>query len=70
MRIMQSVKRHFGIVSILVLLSMAASGCVSTRIVHIPPTRAGAPYSRAVWVGDTLYLAGDGGPLEDAAMAP
>ena len=31
-----------------------------TRIVHVPPTRAGAPYSRAVWVGDTLYLAGDG----------
>ncbi len=58
---------HSIAISILVLLSMAASGCVSTRIVHVPPTRAGAPYSRAVWVGDTLYLAGDGGPLEDPA---
>ena len=66
MSILPAVRRHFGIVSILVLLSMGASGCVSTRIVHVPPTRAGAPYSRAVWVGDTLYLAGDGGPHDDA----
>ena len=67
MRILPALSRHLVIASILVLLSMVASGCVSTRIIHIPPTRAGAPYSRAVWVGDTLYLAGDGGPHDDAA---
>ena len=39
--------------------------CATRRIKHIPPTREGAPYSRAVWVGDTLYLSGDGAPHED-----
>lgn len=40
----------------------------------MPPTREGAPYSRAVLVGDTLYMAGDGvidpatgGPYADPA---
>ena len=31
----------------------------------MPPTREGAPYSRAVWVDDTLDLSGDGAPHED-----
>jgi len=39
--------------------------CTVRRVKHIPPTREGAPYSRAVWVGNTLYLAGDGAPHED-----
>lgn len=39
--------------------------CMARRVTHIPPTREGAPYSRAVWVGDTLYLAGDGAPHDD-----
>jgi enamine deaminase RidA (YjgF/YER057c/UK114 family) len=44
---------------------MFGAGCNTRRITHVPPTREGAPYSRAVWVGDTLYLAGDGAPHED-----
>ena len=42
----------------------ALAGCAKS-ITHVPPVREGAPYSRAVWVGDTLYLAGDGVPHED-----
>ncbi len=67
MRLGPPERRRITLVSIFVGLSMIAAGCVSTRIVHVPPTRAGAPYSRAVWVGDTLYLAGDGEPYDDAA---
>ncbi len=52
-------------VSLLALLIMLGAGCNARRITHVPPTREGAPYSRAVWVGDTLYLAGDGAPHED-----
>ncbi len=36
------------------------AGCAGPKRRSIPPTRKGAPYSRAVQVGDTLYLAGDG----------
>jgi len=39
--------------------------CTARRVRHVPPTREGAPYSRAVWVGDTLYLAGDGAPHDN-----
>ena len=49
----------------LIMLLIVMGGCASTRIVHVPPTRAGAPYSRAVWVDDTLYIAGHGDPYDD-----
>ena len=48
----------------LVAATLMAS-CTARRVRHVPPTREGAPYSRAVWVGDTLYLAGDGAPHDD-----
>jgi len=47
------------------LASSSVAGCAARRIAHLPPTRADAPYSRAVRVGDTLYLAGDGAPHAD-----
>lgn len=65
MQIMRAARHHGVVVTILVLLSTIFVGCASPQIVHVPPTRAGAPYSRAVWVGDTLYLAGDGEPYDD-----
>lgn len=52
----------------LVFLSVALAvvpACTLRRVEHRPSKREGAPYSRAVWVGDTLYLAGDGAPHED-----
>lgn len=52
----------------LAVLSLALAvvpACALRRVEHRPPTREGAPYSRAVWVGDTLYLTGDGAPHED-----
>ena len=50
----------------LIVMALAlVPGCAARRITHVPPTREGAPYSRAVWVGDTLYLSGDGAPHED-----
>ena len=41
---------------------MLIPACTAGQVKHIPPTREGAPYSRAVWVGDMLYLSGDGAP--------
>ncbi len=38
------------------------AGCAARQLTYVPSTREGAPYSRAVWVGDTLYLSGDGAP--------
>ena len=60
--------RTFFPVSLLAIIVAVVAGCNARRITHIPPTREGAPYSRAVWVGDTLYLAGTGSPHEDAAQ--
>jgi len=61
---LQSLRALFP-VSLFILVLMFGAGCNTRRITHVPPTREGAPYSRAVWVGDTLYLAGDGAPHED-----
>ena len=61
----QVMRRRMPRLSILILISLVGVGCASPQIVHIPPTRAGAPYSRAVRVNDTLYLAGDGEPHDD-----
>ena len=58
--------RHTDVWLLLVAMVPAlVSGCALRRITHVPPTREGAPYSRAVWVDDTLYLSGDGAPHED-----
>lgn len=43
-------RRRMPRLSILILMSVIGVGCASQQIVHIPPTRAGAPYSRAVRV--------------------
>ncbi len=53
---------RFGLLAM--FLSLVA-GCAARQVTYVPSTREGAPYSRAVWVGDTLYLSGDGAPHED-----
>jgi len=59
--------RRWATIHVLGILAfgLTVQGCVSTRVDHMPPSREGAPYSRAVRVGETLYLAGDGASHED-----
>jgi reactive intermediate/imine deaminase len=47
-------------VSTLCIGALTLGACAHRQVTHLPPTRDGAPYSRAVRVGDTLYLSGDG----------
>ena len=49
-------KLHLALLATLLTVPL---GCAN-KIKHMPSTREGAPYSRAVMVGNTLYLAGDG----------
>lgn len=42
------------------ICALSLGACAQQRVTHHPPTREGAPYSRAVRVGDTYYLSGDG----------
>jgi len=53
------------VVLLIALIAAGPLGCASKQVTHMPPIREGAPYSRAVRVGDTLYLAGDGAPHDD-----
>lgn len=49
--------------------ALMIGACAHRQVGHLPPTREGAPYSRAVRAGDTLYLAGDG-VIDPATGAP
>ena len=42
-------------------------GATEHKFMNVPGRSDNNPYSNAVLVGDTLYLAGDGGPHDDAA---
>ena len=67
--------RSVGVVSVVVLLGLAvvwvedSPGASGRQFVNVPGRTDNNPYSNAVLVGDTLYLAGDIG-IDPATGAP
>jgi enamine deaminase RidA (YjgF/YER057c/UK114 family) len=67
--------RLVGVVSVVVLLGLAvvwvedSPGASGRRFINVPGRTDNNPYSNAVLVGDTLYLAGDIG-IDPATGAP